>query len=135
MKLLNIGIVILLFVQCQSIKNNSDVNDIQEIAKGYFGEGVVVEFNDNKSFALFSLTNKKDNKMPVNALSFGIYNVDKQELVYKEQKNDAKVKWVDNENLEVRARPGVSSVDQSVNDRMKHYYINVRTLQTTTKPN
>jgi hypothetical protein len=114
------------------------VNDqsMEQVAIDLFGKNVNVSFNQNKTFACFTLSKKPNMDNPVNALDFGIFNVQKHTLVYREQKYNAHVNWFNNSYVVVKSRPGVKSLDPEQDKAMRVYYINVETLKVTAnKPN
>jgi hypothetical protein len=113
----------------QSVKEKS----IVQIATDLFGRNVNISFNQDKTFACFTVLKKPDMNNPVNALEFGVYSIKEQSLVYREQKYNASVEWFNKTNLVVKSRPGVKSLDTEQDKAMREYYINVNTLEITLK--
>lgn len=133
MKVLSLICLALLFVQCQSIKQTTDEKSIEQIAQDVFGKNVNIKYNTEKTFAIFVTEKKPDMENPVNALEFGIFNMEKKALVYREQKYNARVGWYNNTHVVVNSRPGVKSLNPEEDKLMREYYINTQTLEKTSE--
>ena len=121
--------IVLSLVQCQSTKRVIDLTGVQKEAQEVYGKMVEVSFNNSKSHALWMKKSETDMLNPGNALEFGIYNVEEKKLIYKEEKYNAKVSWLNDTIVMVKSKPGVQSKDMNVNREMALYYINIKNME------
>ncbi|MCU4176686.1 hypothetical protein [Carboxylicivirga sp. N1Y90] len=136
MKALNLLFILVILVSCQTVKKTTDENKLDEVIKAHFNGDVTTVVNTSETFFIIKQTNKTSEELPVNALNYSIYDVQKGTIVYTERKYNASVKWYNDLYVVIESRPGVKSLDEDIDNAMKHYYINVKTLEKLTqKPN
>jgi len=129
MKILNLIVILVLLTHCQIIKQTTDESKLDKVIEEHFDGNVTLVPNSSETFVIISQTNKPSMQVPVNALKFGVYDVQKETLVYSEQKYNATVVWYNDEYILIKSRPGMKSTDVDTDRAMKQYYINVKTLK------
>ncbi len=132
MKNLFILALFALLTSCNCVKKSS-VDGIESVARQKFGQSATIIYNSNRTHALVYTVHEPDMKNPVNALNYGIYQLDKSLLVYSEQKYNASVEWFNSQFILIKSSPGVQSTDEAVNQRMSQYYIEVNTQKKYTE--
>lgn len=115
-------------VGCVGIKKSGS-HSIESFVKSNFSEQAFIFLNSNQTYALCYRIQKATAMKPGNSLEYIIVDIRKREIVFREQKYNANVSWVDDVTIQVKSRPGVRSTDEQTNQRMALYYINVNTLE------
>ncbi|MBI9062411.1 MAG: hypothetical protein JEZ14_10525 [Marinilabiliaceae bacterium] len=131
MRIVVLLLTCLLLLHCKSVKKNSTVS-VDELIQEHFEGKAQVHYNESKSFALCWSSYKGTLLKPGNSLDYGIIDVSAKKMVYREQKYNATVEWVNDTIVKVKSNPGVRSKDEQINRAMALYYINVRTLEKST---
>lgn len=122
-------LLLFLFLISCKVQQSTSTGGVNKLAHDTFGEDCVVEYNSNNTFALCYNYQKINRMNPGNAMHFGIIDVKKQIIIYSEKKHHAKVRWINDYEVEVKARTEVQSVNSEINNKMSYYIIDVRTLQ------
>ncbi|MCU4157808.1 hypothetical protein J1N10_17665 [Carboxylicivirga sp. A043] len=133
MKILNLIVILLLVIGCQTVKKATDISPLDKAIAQHFDANVDTVTNTSGTFILILQTQEPTMQVPVNALKFGIYDIKKEAIVYTEQKYNARASWYNDEYISIKSRPGVKSTDDAINSAMEHCYINVKTLVKLTK--
>ncbi|WP_430815690.1 hypothetical protein [Carboxylicivirga sp. RSCT41] len=133
MKTLNLIIMLTLVVSCQSVKKTADASAFDKAIAEHFDGKVKKLSNTSGTFIIVTQTNETSMKLPGNALKFGIYDVKKEKLVYIEEKYNAHASWFNEEYILIKSQPGVKSTDPEVDNSMRQYYINAKTLERFTQ--
>ena len=120
-------------MSCQSLKKSNTNNYLKMAIEGYFDGEVDTVNNTTATFILITQKHKSSMQLPVNALKYGIYDTQKKKMVHIEEKYNAEVSWYNDEYILVKSRPGVKSTNKETDNSMKHYYINVNTLEKLTR--
>lgn len=128
MRYLPILLTFFIFFGCKIIHKNTG-NNLSHLIKENFGESAQVIYNESGTHLLCLKVQVPSPEYPSNQLYFGIIDVAYGKIIYKEQKYNANVSWVDDVTIQVKSRPGVRSTDEQTNLRMALYYINVNTLE------
>jgi len=117
---------------CVGVKKSGS-NSIEPFVKTNFSDQAIIIQNSNQTYALCYTIQKATAKQPSNRLEYIIVDVTEREIVFREQKYNANVLWVDDVTIQVKSRPGVRSSDEQTNKKMALYYINVNTLEKSYK--
>ncbi|GEM_PF-6415136 len=102
MKTFNLFILLLFLTACHSNKKVIQDNTLKRIAIENFGNNMEIIYNEARTHALVFSKNEPSARVPANALEFGIYDMDKKRLTYREQKYNATVAWFDDSHLIIR---------------------------------
>lgn len=132
MRLYFLLIITLLFVNCGSVRDQVSQAP-EDLIKAIFGDNVKIAFNSSRSHALCQIKEERTLSKPGNALDFGVMDLSGNRMVYREQKYNANVNWVNDSVIHVRSLPGVRSKDTQTNMEMMNYYINVKSLVKTSE--
>jgi hypothetical protein len=127
-KVLVVYVLVLGMIACSSLKHN-EVVSIEFLARKAFGENTIIIYNENGLHALCYTQRKTDRLNPGNALDYGLMDLKTGKILFREQKYHATVRWMDNQTLIVESESGVQSMDNTENNQMAVYYIDVLTLQ------
>ena len=89
-------------------------------------------YNSDKSFSIVYKQEKAIANNPNPFLRFFIYDMEKQEIILEDSAVGGKIRWRDNDRIEVTVTPG--NISTELNDSMNGYIYNVR-LKTKTSIN
>lgn len=110
---LSIILLIMIYGCCAPSTDLSKYENAEILAKERFCAGYEVAKNESDTFILFYKKDEKKNQ-PHTFLNYFIYNVNKNEIVYEEKIYDAEIKWLDDQNIEIRINPEIISSDEDV---------------------
>ncbi|TAJ15352.1 hypothetical protein DMA11_01565 [Marinilabiliaceae bacterium JC017] len=125
----SLSAICLFIISCSSIRNINQSEELVNFAREVFGEDVTLKYNESKTFVVCYVVKKSTPQMPGNHLKFGIIDVAKNKLIYQDAKRDGSVEWVDEFNVQIKAKSEVFSKDDSLNKGMTDYKIDVRNLE------
>lgn len=121
-----IGIIILILIYgcCAPSVGIKDYEAAESLATKKLGNDFIRSANESSTHLLFYKNEEKRNQ-PHTALSYFVYCLEKEEIVFEEKVLDAEVKWFDDKHLEIQTKPEVISSD----DETTKYFINVFTKE------
>ncbi len=110
------------FISCHSTSKTKDVSNYSSSIKTYekialvkYGEDIVYQMNESKTHTLCIGSSTESN---FTVLSFFIYDIINEELVYESTQRIRKVEWISNKEVQVDLMIGISTDNDSEN-----YYI------------
>jgi len=115
-------------VSCKINRSISD-SDLKKLGVEWFGKEVKIERNTANSHALMMDMRKSSMDQPGNGLTYGIVDLNTGKLLYRESLINGSVSWKDDVTVQVKSKPGVSSIVNEQNEQMANYTINVSTLK------
>ncbi|MBS2213137.1 hypothetical protein KEM09_17100 [Carboxylicivirga mesophila] len=126
MKFICVTTMMVLLIGCNCARQTSE-NGFEAIVKEAFGESSTIRYNAKGDYALATTMKESVLNLPTSALSYGIYNVEKKQLIFSEQIRGGSVDWHNNTFVMIKTKPEVQSIDREQNKKMAVYYINVKT--------
>ena len=127
-------LVFLFLLGCTAIQKTFNEHEItlKKLSSDKFGSSFQMLYNNNKSYALVVNQEKHGVMSSTSAKQFFIFNMVKQIIIYEDNIADGKIKWKDNDQIEVIFTPGIISTE----DENKIYgYIYNAKLKTKTDIN
>lgn len=123
-----ITICLLIFFSCSSETiSKKNMNQLGALIKSKNWENVSQIPNNDSSYILIVNQKKATNLIPSPELSYFIYDISKDEIVYEEEMIKGKIKWFDNENLRISLSPGIIKDNEKENVELFGYTINIKT--------
>jgi hypothetical protein len=118
-------ITLLFLIRCSAIQTTlSDQEEyLKKLSADKFGTSFFISYNDTKSFALVVNQQKSTVKNPNPVLQFFVYDVGKSKISFEESVPAGKIKWKNNNQLEVVITPGTVSTEE--NGKLYGYIYNV----------
>ena len=107
-----------LFFSCSFLKNNSakelSEDKYQKIAEEKYKHDIIYTFNQSKSYVLCKKFVKPSPKMHQSSVSFFVYDLEKDKIVYEKSVDNGKVKWANDSKLKISIIPGIISGDEDM---------------------
>jgi hypothetical protein len=101
-----------------------DYEAAESLATEKLGNSFTRSANESSTFLLYYKKEEKKNH-PHTTLSYFVYSLEKEEIVFEEKLFDTEVRWIDDQNIEIQIKPEVISSD----DETTKYFINVFTKE------
>jgi hypothetical protein len=102
----------------------SKYEDADILAKKIFGNGYEIDNNKSGTLILCYKVDKKKSQ-PHTSVEYFVYNMNTKEIIFEEKLYDTDIKWLDDNNIEIRTTPEVISGD----DDITVYILNVLTKE------
>lgn len=103
----------------------SEKEKYRRVAKTKFGDRVEYLFNQSKNFVICFKKEKPTPQIPQNRLSFFVYNLETDEIIFEDTLTDGEVSWKSNTQFRVRTTPGMLTVDPEYNQKLTGYVFDV----------
>ena len=82
--------------------------NVEILAKEKLGNGYLLVENESRTFMLcYKIENKKS--QPHSSIHYFVYDLNNKEIIFEEKLLDAEIKWVDDNNIEIRINPEIIS--------------------------
>lgn len=121
-----ITICLLIFFSCSSESiSKKNATNLDDLIKSKNWENVSRIPNNKNSFVLVVNQKKPTNLIPSPELSYFVYDLSKDEIVYEEEMIKGKIKWLDNENIRISLSPGMIKDNEKENEKLFGYTINI----------
>jgi hypothetical protein len=124
--IIKISIVCLILINgcCATSLELSGFERAAVLAKEKFGDEYnLVENQDGKFILCYKI--REDKNQLHSSLHYFVYEASQNGIIFKEKLNDSKIKWIDDQNLEITITPEVISGD----DDIKVFILNVHSKE------
>ena len=106
-------------IACHTSKTDiqkSGEQDYKAIAIEKYGPSVEYIFNSPKTHVICLKRNKPNPQIPQHQISFFIYDLEKDEVIFEESSIDAEVEWKNDHQAQIKITPGIVSGDEIPED-------------------
>ncbi len=101
---------------CSSTNTGSNQTDLENRAKEKFKSGYNIILNDEKDFAVCLKRFKTTPAMPSPPVSFFIYDLNNEKIIYESELANGNIKWKNNYQVEIETIPGTVTGYESPNE-------------------
>jgi len=112
--------VFLFWVSCHSTKTDAqkffNARNYGSLAVEKYGNDFEYFFNSPKTYVICLKRNKPTPQIPQYQISFFIYDLKKNEIIFEESSIDAEVEWRNDHQVQVKITPGIISGDETTDD-------------------
>jgi len=123
-------LICLFTIACNSSKmdspKKSDSEMFKSIASEKYGKSIEFLYNNSKTHVVCLKKIKPTPQMFQNQISFFIYDLEKDEIIFEKSSIDAEVKWKNDDQVEVKITPGIVSGDETEDDFIYLYDVRSR---------
>lgn len=113
--IIKISIVCLIMIYgcCAPSKELASYKSAEVLAKEKFGDEYNLAENENGKFILCYKIREDKNRLH-SSLHYFVYEASQNGIIFEEKLNDSKIKWLDDQNLEITITPEVISGDDDI---------------------
>lgn len=123
-------VFIIFLTACHTTKTDSQKSltsqKYKAIAVEKYGNNIEYILNSPKTYVVCLKRNKPTPQIPQNQISFFIYDLDKEEIIFEDSSIDAKVEWKNDNQVLVKITPGIITGDESEDDFIYVYDVKLR---------
>jgi hypothetical protein len=103
----------MIYGHCAPSKELASYKSAEVLAKEKFGDEYNLAENKNGKFILCYKIREDKNRLH-SSLHYFVYEASQNGIIFEEKLNDSKIKWLDDQNLEITITPEVISGDDDI---------------------
>jgi uncharacterized ubiquitin-like protein YukD len=120
-------IFLLIFWNCSgsryTISNNIKTNkEYKTFAEDKIKSGYNIGYNSDSSFAIYQKAINTEPGHPQNSISFFIYDLNKDKIIYEESVQDGNIEWQNDHLVKIVNRHGIVSQEMKTSNFQIRYY-------------
>ena len=108
------------------VQESMDSQNYKTISLEKYGQNIEYLMNSSKTHVICLKRNKPTPQIPQSRISFFIYDIKKDEIIFEESFIDAEVRWKSEYQVEVKITPGIVSGDETAEDFIYVYDVTLR---------
>lgn len=105
--------LIMIYGHCAPSKELASYKSAEVLAQEKFGDEYNLAENENGKFILCYKIREDKNRLH-SSLHYFVYEASQNGIIFEEKLNDSKIKWLDDQNLEITITPEVISGDDDI---------------------
>lgn len=97
----------------------------EKIAEGKYNNHYRTSFNSDSTYLFVCASPNKSNNMPPAPLKFFVYDYKNEKVIFEDNLTNGKVKWINNQQIQVSTSPEIISGKEEENKKMYGYIYDV----------